>query len=78
MTADSRSYQEGFCAGWLAASEAILQALASGQQPAALPLAMAGNLPAGAKRRRGRPPKSLSLSQPVKRRRGRPRKTETG
>jgi hypothetical protein len=79
MTADSRSYQEGFCAGWLAASQAILQTIASGQI-AATPspsLEMAGSLPARVAPRRGRPPKSLNMAPVAKRRRGRPRKTET-
>lgn len=73
-----KDYKEGFAAGWLAASRAIMDAMAD--KSSALPsLEMAGNLPNGA-RRRGRPRKSMSAAQPsvqqtAKRPRGRPRKT---
>jgi hypothetical protein len=67
-------FDKGFAAGWLAASRGLAEAL--NRSPAAL--AMAGNKPgAEMPRRRGRPPKALSLiqPQPVKRGRGRPRKS---
>jgi hypothetical protein len=80
MGEDEKGYRQGFAAGWLAASQAIMAAMTAEQPSAAPPLAFAGGLPTGVPRRRGRPPKSLSvaqtaLQQPVKRRRGRPRKT---
>lgn len=73
-----KDYKEGFAAGWFAASRAIIEALTE-KPSAAPPLEMAGNHPAEV-RRRGRPPKSASMTQPsvqqtVKRPRGRPRKT---
>lgn len=81
MNGSEKEYREGFAAGWLAASQAIMAAMLSApERTAAPPLAFAANLPATVRRRRGRPPKSMSmaqpaLQQPVKRRRGRPRKT---
>jgi hypothetical protein len=76
MPDDAKSYEEGFRAGWLAGAQAAMQAMATGRAAASPSLEMAGSLPEGA-RRRGRPPKSLSMATPVKRRRGRPRKAET-
>jgi len=73
MAFDTKSYQDGFTAGWLAAFRAISETTSRMIQPTSVPLAMAGAPPA---RRRGRPPKSASAAQPIKRRRGRPRKTE--
>jgi len=72
---DNNDYQKGYVAGWLAASRSLYEAMGPQTGPS---LPMAGNLPGGVKRRRGRPPKS-SLPQPTaaeapKRRRGRPRK----
>jgi hypothetical protein len=69
-------YREGFAAGWLAASTKLIEIMSTQQSaPAPSPLDLAGNLPAQP-RRRGRPPKAMTATQPVKRRRGRPRKTE--
>jgi hypothetical protein len=68
-------YREGFAAGWLAASKKLIEAMPKQERAPAPPLALAGNLPT-TRRRRGRPPKSATIAQPVKRRRGRPRKTE--
>ena len=66
-------FDKGFAAGWLAASRGLAEALNR------MPLAMAGNKPSiELPRRRGRPPKALTLLQPAppaKRGRGRPRKT---
>jgi len=78
MSENPKDYQNGFVAGWLAASRAIMEAMLAGQTGA--PLTMAGNLPGEVRRRRGRPPKSMSMAQPSlqqpgKRPRGRPRKT---
>ena len=73
MAFDTKSYQDGFTAGWLASFRAISETTAKMIHPTSVPLAMAG---AATVRRRGRPPKSASAEQPVKRRRGRPRKTE--
>ena len=72
-----REYGKGFAAGWFAASQAILNAIGSGELSAAS-IEMAADKPMA--RRRGRPPKSSSAqaqSSPVttKRPRGRPRKT---
>ncbi len=67
-------FDKGFAAGWLAASRGLAEAL--NRTPQAL--AMAGSKPgAELPRRRGRPPKALSMIEPppVKRGRGRPRKT---
>jgi hypothetical protein len=77
MSEDPKSYREGFAAGWLAASQAIMEAMRSERQ--GIPLALAGSLPGSLPRRRGRPPKSMAAPQPVlqqpgKRPRGRPRK----
>lgn len=67
-------YREGFTAGWLAASQALLRAMEAPVTAAPLP-AMAASV--SIPRRRGRPPKSMmATAAPVKRRRGRPRKTE--
>jgi hypothetical protein len=73
MAFDTKSYQDGFNAGWLAAFRAISEATSSMIHPTSVPLAMVGAAPA---RRRGRPPKSTWATQPIKRGRGRPRKTE--
>ena len=73
----SGDYNKGFVAGWLAASQAIVSAL-SGRQPSAPLLEMAGSIPSSMRRRRGRPPKSVSVGQSpltqqsAKRKRGRP------
>jgi hypothetical protein len=80
MNGSEKEYRQGFAAGWLAASQAIMAAMISAPEAPPAPLAFAGNLPPTVRRRRGRPPKSMSmaqsaLQQPVKRRRGRPRKT---
>jgi AT hook motif len=65
-------FDKGFAAGWLAASRGLAEALNRTPQS----LAMAGNKPgAEMPRRRGRPPKALSMMQPAKRGRGRPRKS---
>ena len=63
----SSDFSQGFAAGWLAASQAILNAM--GRRPT--PLEMAGDKPG---RRRGRPPKAASSAPVTKRPRGRPRK----
>jgi hypothetical protein len=69
-------FQDGFAAGWLAASQALVMAMPSAQSaPNAARLEMAGSPPT-IRRRRGRPPKPATMAQPEKRRRGRPRKTE--
>jgi hypothetical protein len=69
-------YREGFAAGWLAASKKLVEAMpAQEREPASSPLALAANLPT-TPRRRGRPPKAITATEPVKRGRGRPRKTE--
>jgi hypothetical protein len=73
MSSESRTYRQGFAAGWYAASQALMQAMAAEEPAAAAALEMAGSLPAAAKRR-GRPPKSLSAPPAVRRPRGRPRK----
>jgi hypothetical protein len=67
-------FQEGFAAGWLTASQALIRAMPTAAAEAA-PREMAGDLPI-VRRRRGRPPKPATMAQPEKRRRGRPRKTE--
>jgi hypothetical protein len=72
MAFDTKSFQDGFTAGWLAAFRAITEATAD-MRSGSIPLAMAGAAPV---RRRGRPPKAAAAAQPVKRRRGRPSKTE--
>ena len=69
-------FDKGFAAGWLAASRGLAEALNRTPQS----LAMAGSKPgAEMPRRRGRPPKALSMmqpqAQPAKRGRGRPRKS---
>jgi hypothetical protein len=70
------SYREGFAAGWVAASTKLIEIMSAQQgAPAPAPLAFAGNLPA-TPRRRTRPPKAMTATEPVKRKRGRPRKTE--
>ncbi len=74
----SRDYEQGFAAGWLAASQALMRSL--GEMPGAglsSSLAMAGNKPSMPPRPRGRPRKSAPMAQPqpIKRGRGRPRKT---
>jgi hypothetical protein len=74
MAFDTKSYQEGFTAGWLAAFRAISETTASMIHPTSVPLAMAGAAPA---RRRGRPPKAAAAVQPIKRRRGRTPKAKT-
>jgi hypothetical protein len=71
--APTKSYQDGFTAGWLAAFRAISETTSRMIHPTSVPLAMAGAAPV---RRRGRPPKSASAAEPIKRRKGRPRKTE--
>ena len=79
MPDESRDYRRGFAAGWLAASQALMNSLSeAGSQR--LSLELAGSLPGNVRRRRGRPPKSAgsvqpSLQEPPKRRRGRPRKS---
>jgi hypothetical protein len=73
MAFDTKSYQDGFTAGWLAAFRAISETTLRMIHPTSVPLAMAGAAPA---RRRGRPPKAAAPAQPIKRRGGRPRKTE--
>jgi len=45
MPADPKSYQDGFTAGWLAASRALMEAMAK-TEPTSVPLAMAGAAPA--------------------------------
>jgi hypothetical protein len=69
-------YREGFAAGWLAASTKLIEIMSAQQSaPVPTPLELAGNLPA-TPRRRGRPPKAMTATEPAKRKRGRPRKTE--
>ena len=65
-------YEKGFAAGWFAASQALMRAM--GEARTTVPFEMAGNLPMQP-RRRGRPPKSMTMAPPAKRPRGRPRKT---
>jgi hypothetical protein len=77
MSEDPKGYRAGFAAGWLAASQAIMEAIIS--EARTPPLELAGSLPGEVRRRRGRPPKSVAaapptLQQPGKRPRGRPRK----
>lgn len=66
-------YREGFAAGWLAASTKLVEAMSAQQRAPTLELAGG---PPTIRRRRGRPPKSAAIAQPVKRRRGRPPKAE--
>jgi hypothetical protein len=69
-------YAEGFAAGWLAASTKLIEVISAQEStPAPSQLELAGNLPA-TPRRRGRPPKAMTATEPMKRRRGRPRKVE--
>jgi hypothetical protein len=70
-------YLEGFAAGWLTATKKLIEAMSAEESapPMPVPLELAGNLPAP-RRRRGRPPKVMTVAEPVKRRRGRPRKAE--
>jgi hypothetical protein len=68
-------YREGFAAGWLAASQKLIEAMPAQTVAAPVPLELAGSPPA-TPRRRGRPPKATTTAEPLKRRRGRPRKTE--
>ena len=72
-------YARGFAAGWLAASQAFVEALGAinpGGTPV-MSLAAAADKPMIVQRRRGRPPKSAAgAAEQPKRRRGRPRKSE--
>jgi hypothetical protein len=78
-------YMRGFVAGWTAASQALAGAFGTigsedgaGRTNSSVALAAAADKPLVARRRRGRPPKSASISgEQPKRRRGRPRKSES-